>query len=587
MKNKSLIALSSILFTLTLTSCGLIDFNQVVVSLNSKKVEMFDLFEPNEEVDALAIRKNYIKDVTLKFYEDETLTPYITLEDYFSMLPWNKDCSFSNTQILAQQYIRATAGNTTVFAFIVDYNAKEIIVGGSLDEALDNGQKEYTESLTVMQNLFLRTEVIFEGLNGFAQYSYKGYGINTFKEGGKYYFPLSFLDTNISNYSNLFFFYNNKNLYRYKDRKSLNNYYFKDNSGVVLTAEKEYKNSLSSQDMPEYLIRYNLETYMYMMENMYGLKYNRKIKNMREYLKQLGYYDDLSSPNPDIRGLAYSNSINKLNDDHSGLLISPLAGVYNETVSNERGDVSKDRKELEDTLTEARKAAYEQKGRGVEGGILYSQDEKTATFVFDSFEADTIENVKRGEFLHDSAELLKVQFDNIKLKNVKNVVIDMSTNGGGLLIVMLKTLALCSKNNAGTVVIQDPTTNFAAEYEAAYDTNQDGKYDRSDCYGDDFNIFLLTSSCSFSCGNAFPYIAKLMGNVKIIGKRTGGGECAVAQHVLPNQQHIQISSNNHITFQKDDGSYYDFESGIAPDAEISYDDFYDIEALNTICNRLN
>ena len=70
-----------------------------------------------------------------------------------------------------------------------------------------------------------------------------------------------------------------------------------------------------------------------------------------------------------------------------------------------------------------------------------------------------------------------------------------------------------------------------------------------------------------------------MDNVTLIGKKTGGGECAVEQRLLPNMQCIQISSNNHITFDDEEGHYYQFEDGIEPDIELEYDEFYDIEKI--------
>ena len=74
----------------------------------------------------------------------------------------------------------------------------------------------------------------------------------------------------------------------------------------------------------------------------------------------------------------------------------------------------------------------------------------------------------------------------------------------------------------------------------------DGVYDKEDVYGDDFNLYILTSPYSFSCGNAFPFFAKKCGLAKTIGVKSGGGECAVYEAHLPSGERFYHSSNLHI-----------------------------------------
>ena len=223
---------------------------------------------------------------------------------------------------------------------------------------------------------------------------------------------------------------------------------------------------------------------------------------------------------------------------------------------------------------------------------VYSQDGKTAVVAFDSFEFGSSKDVfneddsiKETAKEHDTFFRLISAFNEIKSKNtVQNVVLDISLNGGGVLGIMLKLLALISKNNSSQVVLyQEPSTQ-AVIYNPHVDINNDGKYDLEDCFGDDFNIYILASDCSFSCGNAFPCAAQLHGDAKIIGQKSGGGECVVSVHYLPNSEYVYHSGNIHIgALDKTQKEFIGFENGATPDIEIEIGaNFYSVEYLNTL-----
>lgn len=72
---------------------------------------------------------------------------------------------------------------------------------------------------------------------------------------------------------------------------------------------------------------------------------------------------------------------------------------------------------------------------------------------------------------------------------------------------MLKLLALMSKDNYGSLYALDDGNGGISKMTARVDSNGDGKYDREDCFGNEFKFYILTTSYSFSCGNAFPFLA--------------------------------------------------------------------------------
>ncbi len=57
------------------------------------------------------------------------------------------------------------------------------------------------------------------------------------------------------------------------------------------------------------------------------------------------------------------------------------------------------------------------------------------------------------------------------------------------------------------------------------DTNLDGVIDEKDLEKQyDFRFAILTTRCSFSCGNILPVYAQEKG-IMIIGEKSGGGTC--------------------------------------------------------------
>ena len=212
-------------------------------------------------------------------------------------------------------------------------------------------------------------------------------------------------------------------------------------------------------------------------------------------------------------------------------------------------------------------------------------------YMFDSFVFGNKEDVfnNDGSVNYSSACKVDTYFNLIdklhEIKNhggVENVVLDISTNGGGVLGVMMKVMALISNNDSSTISYMDEPTKQAVEAYIRVDINDDKLYNTDDCFGDDFNFYILTSDCSFSCANAFPCFAKTNNSAKIIGEKSGGGECAVAIHFLPNSQYIYHSSNLHLGYY--DGitnSFTGFESGAEPDIVLDKTiSWYDVDYLN-------
>ncbi len=123
-------------------------------------------------------------------------------------------------------------------------------------------------------------------------------------------------------------------------------------------------------------------------------------------------------------------------------------------------------------------------------------------------------------------------FEDIKThKDVKNVVINLSNNGGGAASALITILGFLSKDGEVKITNLDLVSKSYREECYHVDTNLDGIADDNDGYGGQYDFFIMTSPSSYSCGNALPYFAQQYDLAKIIGTRPGGGDCVVGNYV--------------------------------------------------------
>ncbi|CRH57018.1 carboxy-terminal protease [Chlamydia trachomatis] len=127
-----------------------------------------------------------------------------------------------------------------------------------------------------------------------------------------------------------------------------------------------------------------------------------------------------------------------------------------------------------------------------------------------------------------------------KNKKIKNVVIDISQNGGGNIGAMYRVLGLLTNND---IVSHSHEMQSNAKTTENYkiDANKDGNYNDNDAF-DNFNYYILTSKNTFSAANSFSAIVKEMNIGKIIGQKSGGGTSSVLPLVLNDGTSILISS---------------------------------------------
>lgn len=108
---------------------------------------------------------------------------------------------------------------------------------------------------------------------------------------------------------------------------------------------------------------------------------------------------------------------------------------------------------------------------------------------------------------------------------IKNVIFDLTCNGGGSPDVMMAILAVTTGQTQlygdNVVTGQKMTITFEA------DANFDGVYDEKDKEVKyDFNYGVMTTRYAFSCGNLFPIVIQEGGAV-LLGEPSSGGSCCI------------------------------------------------------------
>lgn len=146
---------------------------------------------------------------------------------------------------------------------------------------------------------------------------------------------------------------------------------------------------------------------------------------------------------------------------------------------------------------------------------------------------------------------------------VKNLVIDLTLNGGGSLdLVMALTSILYGESFTRC---ENPLTAERYEWNYDVDRNLDGKFDEKDKEVHyDLNFCVLTSRIAFSCGNYLPSLWRDKG-LLVAGEQSGGGSCAVGMYRSAEGFQYQISSTRGRLSDKD---WKNIDGGVPPQVVI-------------------
>lgn len=242
-----------------------------------------------------------------------------------------------------------------------------------------------------------------------------------------------------------------------------------------------------------------------------------------------------------------------------------------------------------DKLLEQRKQAY--------GDRLYciSSNKQTAVIIIDSFndmdttawnqyyasaKSDADWRELLTHYKTDNFITLLYGLEQAKADGAKNVILDLSHNGGGSTDLVIGFIGVLGKSNKASMWSQNVLEGMSYRNDFLVDRNFDGRFDdldltspKIDCSG--MRIGVLTSQRSFSCGNLFPSLMQDLG-FPILGEQSGGGSCSIQCMTTADGFQFVISAYaSRLTNAKGE----DIDPGIAPNIPFGYEHFYDIDYL--------
>ena len=581
MKNKILPLLAVTI--VSLTSCALFENNasyaQTIGIYNLDRIQNGD-----DIGNALDMT------IDARFKENQPYIPYITLGQYASLYDSRLAEGFESKYSKSSSSVTWSIYHDKDLYFYTQINflSKQVTVGGSIEATFKSEVVQDTAALTYQADISYNGK--FLSGNGFATYSFGDYIIKYFSYNNNFYISLGFLDMTYCFDSSVYFYYNYERIVSTTEPDNFSEFEYRYNSQIYTANEEMAQAKKNAGEMPQYLRSYNGYLFLYFLDNFYGLKEEKGIDNAANFCKKIGTYNAIFSRNDSTRAQGIADTLSRLDDNHTALVSSSYAWGNPEFDRWTYADGVINRSQLNASLTSKRKRVYNSKYLTVGEDIIYSSDGKTAMFMFDEFLYGTSEQVfnddgtiREGAYNYDTYIRLVSVFNTLKEKGgVENVVLDISTNGGGVVGVMMKLLSLISSSDSNTIYYLESASRQLASAKTKIDINNDSLYNQDDCFGDDFNIAILTSDCSFSAANAFACSAQYQNIATIIGQKSGGGECAVAIHYLPNGEYLYHSSNLHLGYYSSyDDIFTGFEGGANPSLKIeNIDDMYDIEYLN-------
>lgn len=322
---------------------------------------------------------------------------------------------------------------------------------------------------------------------------------------------------------------------------------------------------------------------------LYGDTTNTSIKDFDNFIKDKDYKDDLLSL--DIQ--KYDDAMAKLlligvDDAHTTIEFPSIfdkptfanANGYSVRYEGER------RKYITSTLISYRN---QRKEKGLSEGLDIVN--KTAFISFDSFSYSRdikafseYKDTDPHDYVESSMELFASSFNKIKEnKDVQNVVIDVTCNGGGKVASMSYLIAYLT--NDPSIITNLKLNNSLIEYHYEVDLDQDGIYaSENDTFKGKYNFYILTSDSSFSCANLTSATCRNNNLATIIGDRSAGGACIIS-YLCNSSGYIYRSSSEYVLMSKNGDTYVNNDSGIEPDIKIESKYYFDHQYLDELLSK--
>lgn len=515
----------------------------------------------------------------VSFIKDNYDIPYLSMKNLTDFFVKFAGESYYTVEMSTKGQTAVVTRNGTKASMNIDFNKDEISITGKdvfiatpgiKETALDlvaTASKEIDQTKVLLRESYHSAYIGSEVLD----INLKDYDIDLIWSNNEGYIPFQIFNDLVFTSMLLPVLYNGSEFY------ALPGEFFKTEQ-VQSTFFKKQKTMRS-----ESLAKFNYNALCLNLDLHYGIKEEHQITSgFDNYFQRIGLKESLLSLDPDVSTQALTTFLSYyINDGHSDFTswtaytpvpnISPKFGSFSfetikrrEEIMNMMGDHEVN--PLFPNYTEVGDTAF----------ILFN----AFTVATPNYYADGLAPSSTNlwwQQTNDTIGLIQHAHHMItrEASPVKNVVIDLTFNGGGAIdaaayVVSWVTGEKHTINETtdlvpGYISYLETSTHAALTQSYLCDVNLDHKFDEKDMLSTyNKKVFCLTSDYSFSCANFVPSIFKETRKATLIGKKTGGGTCAVFNTSTADGSLFRISGPYQLSaFQN--GSYYSIDRGIEPD----------------------
>lgn len=549
---------------------------------------------------------------TVRYYSDAPSIAYMSIADYYAIMLPGQAMQVASEGDGKYSLINA-CGSATVDVeaetlYSEDYSAFTNLMW-QIQEGMDN---IYLDGYPFIQVLGAEYSKAPDPVT----FRFGEYGIDLRADGEQVYFPLATLSDMFTNMDYLYSSFNGVNLYVNADN---------DMDYMYVRDPDYYAPILREKARDAELAAFNYAELCFVFDNLYGYP-GRGILYEDVALEQVGLdraLEDFGPVGTRTRELLLSTEwtdyfmgmmrLSMLTDDggHTSLSVSsyidmnsdPQLAWLAESISGQDAFAAyfSDMMDVMPRTSSANSKLFDLldlRSAALGDGRFFTQDD-TAFYSMNGFVADkapwkeyyanggSFDDYDEGVLMGLVSAMNKAQAD----PEIKNFVIDLSTNGGGSADVLMALYSLitgereCALTYQNVLVGQDITQRFLI------DRNFDGKFDEADAdVHYDLNFAVLVSHESYSCGNLFPSMMKEQGYL-ILGERSGGGACTILELSTADGFYYHISAYQ-MRLTNSAGEVID--AGIEPHVELvktdadgqkDYSDYYDLALLSDVINE--